>query len=164
MTSERKISANRQNSRRSTGPKTTSGKKTSRGNAVRHGLGAPVLRMPAMGDEVDTLARAIAGLDADPVRMAYSRDIAEAQVDLMRVQDAKQALLEAQLAATPIDREAEVMVSPDNTGLNRADPPPDSTPPLLIDTFGPVEAPRALRTCRLLPPLARHPGASPPSE
>ena len=135
MTSERKISASRQNARRSTGPKTASGKKTSRGNAVRHGLSAAVLRTSTMGEEVEELARAIAGEDPDPDRMAYSRDIAEAQVDLMRVRDARQAL-EAQLTATPIDREAEVMdVSTDNAGLNRVAPPSNSTPPLLIDTL-----------------------------
>jgi hypothetical protein len=40
MTSDRQIEANRRNALKSTGPKTESGKQTSRCNAVRHGLTA----------------------------------------------------------------------------------------------------------------------------
>jgi hypothetical protein len=40
MTSSKQIEANRRNSLKSTGPKTKTGKQTSRGNAVRHGLTA----------------------------------------------------------------------------------------------------------------------------
>ncbi len=40
MTSERQISANRLNARRSTGPRSESGKLRSRQNAIRHGLTA----------------------------------------------------------------------------------------------------------------------------
>src|SRR5947209_6671559 len=40
MSSERQIAANRRNARRSTGPRTISGKSRSRRNAIRHGLSA----------------------------------------------------------------------------------------------------------------------------
>ena len=40
MTSDRQIEANRRNALKSTGPKTEAGKRTSRCNAVRHGLTA----------------------------------------------------------------------------------------------------------------------------
>src|SRR5215831_640872 len=40
MTTEKQILANRQNAERSTGPRTESGKRRSRRNAVRHGLTA----------------------------------------------------------------------------------------------------------------------------
>ena len=40
MTSLKRIEANRRNSRKSTGPKTDAGKRSSRCNAVRHGLTA----------------------------------------------------------------------------------------------------------------------------
>ncbi len=40
MASEKQIAANRQNARKSTGPKTDAGKQRSRQNAFRHGLTA----------------------------------------------------------------------------------------------------------------------------
>jgi hypothetical protein len=40
MTSLRRLEANRENARRSTGPRTEEGKRRSRRNAVRHGLTA----------------------------------------------------------------------------------------------------------------------------
>jgi len=39
-TSERKVNANRENAKQSTGPKTPQGKAYSRGNALKHGLTA----------------------------------------------------------------------------------------------------------------------------
>ena len=44
--SEAKLEANRRNSQRSTGPRTTGGKDQSRRNAVKHGLRAESLLMP----------------------------------------------------------------------------------------------------------------------
>src|SRR5215470_20125797 len=43
MTTEKQILANRQNAERSTGPRTESGKRRSRRNAVRHGLKAETI-------------------------------------------------------------------------------------------------------------------------
>jgi predicted 2-oxoglutarate/Fe(II)-dependent dioxygenase YbiX len=44
MTTEKQISANQQNAKHSTGPRTESGKRRSRRNAIRHGLTAePVI-------------------------------------------------------------------------------------------------------------------------
>jgi len=42
MASERQIEANRRNARKSTGPRSTSGKKRASGNAFRHGLTKPI--------------------------------------------------------------------------------------------------------------------------
>ena len=61
MTSERKIRANRANARASTGPKTAEGRARSIRNAHRHGLSLPVLADPASSQEVEELAREIAG-------------------------------------------------------------------------------------------------------
>ena len=89
MTSERKINANRANARASTGPKTVPGRTRVARNAFRHGLSLPVCSDPVLSEEVETLARKIAGPDADAISMAFARQIAEAQIDLRRVCDAR---------------------------------------------------------------------------
>ena len=61
MTSERKIRANRENARASTGPKTMQGRARAAQNHFRHGLSIPVHSDPAWSEEVQALARAIAG-------------------------------------------------------------------------------------------------------
>ena len=57
MTSARKIRANRANARASTGPQTTRGRARAARNALRHALSLPVCSIPALSDEVETLAR-----------------------------------------------------------------------------------------------------------
>ena len=65
MGSDRQIAANRQNARRSTGPRTSPGKKRACKNALRHGL-AVSLQSAKVSDEVKRLAHAIAGEDPGP--------------------------------------------------------------------------------------------------
>ena len=48
---------------------------------------------PALGAEIEGLARAIAGPDADPLRLEGARRIAEAQIDVLRVRRARYAML-----------------------------------------------------------------------
>jgi hypothetical protein len=85
--------ANRRNARRSAGPKTPAGKARVALNALRHGLAIPVTVDPALGAEIERLARAIAGRGVDPSRLECASRIAEAQVDLLRVRRARYALL-----------------------------------------------------------------------
>ena len=61
MTTASKIHANRANARASTGPKTADGRARSARNALRHALSLPVCSNPALSEEVETLAREIAG-------------------------------------------------------------------------------------------------------
>ena len=63
--SDRKIKANRANARASTGPKTAQGRVRTARNALRHALSIPVCFNPALSEEVETLAREIAGPGAD---------------------------------------------------------------------------------------------------
>jgi hypothetical protein len=93
MTSDRQIVSNRSNGRRSRGPRTAAGKASSSRNALRDGLAVSVLDKPVMCAEVERLAHAIAGNDADNFRLERARIIAEAQVDLVRIQDAKVTLM-----------------------------------------------------------------------
>jgi hypothetical protein len=99
MTSARQRNANRANAKRSTGPCTEAGKAAARLNARRHGLAAPLRLQPGADEEVDQLARAIAGREAGSDLMALARRIAEAELDLRRVGRARRLL--AQLPETP---------------------------------------------------------------
>jgi hypothetical protein len=94
MTSEGKIDANRRNSSRSTGPRTAHGKARVRRNALRHGLAAITVRDPARSVEVDRLAAAICGKDADPMTREQALIIAESELTLSQVRAARVAVLE----------------------------------------------------------------------
>ena len=93
MPSERQIAANRANARKSSGPRSASGKKRASRNALKHGLNTP-LSGAAVTREIDALARQIAGDPKDRRRMAVARDAAEAQLDLARVQRVGVAFIE----------------------------------------------------------------------
>jgi hypothetical protein len=93
LTSDRKITANRMNARASTGPRTVEGRTRSARNALRHGLSLPVCSDPALCEEVEALARDIAGTDANAEILELARRVAEAQIDLRRVRYARHKLL-----------------------------------------------------------------------
>ena len=93
MTSDRKIKANRANARASTGPQTTRGRARAARNALRHALSPPVCSIPALSDEVETLAREIAGPGANAETQELARRVAEAQIDLRRVRYARHQFL-----------------------------------------------------------------------
>jgi hypothetical protein len=92
MTSDRKIEANRANSRASTGPKTARGSAHAARNALRHALSLPIYSDPALSEEAEALARNIAGTDVSPEIQKPARRIAEAQIDLRRVRHARHQL------------------------------------------------------------------------
>jgi hypothetical protein len=85
--------ANRRNAKASTGPRTADGKAHSARNALRHGLNVPVSAQPALIEDVARLAHLIAGDNPDPVRLEMLREIAEAQVDIVRIRKMRLALL-----------------------------------------------------------------------
>lgn len=93
MISAGKTNSNRANARASTGPKTAQGRTRSASNAHRHGLSLPVLADPALSEEVEALAREIAGADASWEIQQVARRIAEAQIDVKRVRYARHKLL-----------------------------------------------------------------------
>jgi hypothetical protein len=93
VTSTRKIEANRKNARASTGPKTAQGRARLARNALRHGFSLPVCSDPVLCEEVESLARKIAGTEANVEIRELARRIAEAQIDLHRVRYARRRLL-----------------------------------------------------------------------
>ena len=98
VTSERKIRANRANAQASAGPKTAQGRTRSARNALRHALSLPVCSDPTWSEEVEALAREIAGTDANAELQELARRVAEAQIDLRRVRDARHQLLSRRLS------------------------------------------------------------------
>jgi hypothetical protein len=111
LTSDRKTRANRANAQASTGPKTADGRARAARNALRHGLSLPVCSNPALSEEVETLAREIAGPDANAETQDLARQVAEAQIDLRRVRYARHKLLSDALADPHYDSWQEVLRS-----------------------------------------------------
>jgi len=95
MISARKLFANRANAKKSTGPKTQAGKARVARNGWRHGLMTPVSSNTGFSAEVEALARLITGNDASRERFDCACRIAEAQLDLKQVRDARQEVVAA---------------------------------------------------------------------
>jgi hypothetical protein len=106
VTSERKIRANRANARASTGPKSAHGRVSSARNALRHGLSLPVYFDPVWSEEVEALAREIAGPSANREIQELARRIADAQIDLRRVRHARHQILSHALSDPNYDSQA----------------------------------------------------------
>jgi hypothetical protein len=85
MTSNRKIAANRQNSRKACGPRTAAGKSDASRNALRHGLAAMTHRQSAPSIEIEEFARALCGDDTDPALFAQAVKIAENETELRTI-------------------------------------------------------------------------------
>jgi hypothetical protein len=108
LTSDCKIRANRANARASTGPQTTRGRARAARNALRHGLSLPVCSIPALSEGVETLAREIAGPDANAETQDLARRVAEAQIDLRRVRYARHQFLSDTLSKKYYDSYANI--------------------------------------------------------
>ena len=92
MTSERQITANRRNARRSRGPRSNAGKRHSSANALRHGLSRAI---GARGDpETEALAHLLVGDNADEERLELARSVVRAHFDLLRIREVKRDLME----------------------------------------------------------------------
>ena len=85
MASKKQIAANRANAKKSTGPKTATGKLKSSRNAYRHGLSGPLLSDPATSAKVDWIAREVAGDQTSDDQQTAARDFARAQMELLRI-------------------------------------------------------------------------------
>jgi hypothetical protein len=102
MASERQIAANRRNARKSTGPRSGAGKKRASRNAYRHGLTLSIT-LNASEKQLDSLVRKIAGDTEDAITLEFAGAVAQAELDLARVQRAKVALIERASAFGELD-------------------------------------------------------------
>src|SRR4029079_14796562 len=86
MATEKQIAANRANAKRSTGPKTLAVKLRSSRNAYRHGLTCPSPFDPL---QVDAFAQALVAGKADDQRLPAAAELAQAQLDLLRIRSVR---------------------------------------------------------------------------
>ena len=93
MTSARKIESNRANSKRSTGPKSASGKFRAAQNARRHGLSVPVEADRLLAEQVKSFAQEIAIEMSAAELTTLAFHIAEAEIDLLRIHQMLSAIL-----------------------------------------------------------------------
>ena len=159
MTSDHKIKANRANAQASTGPKTADGRARAVRNAFRHGLSLPVCSNPALSEEVEALAREIAGPDANAETQDFARQVAEAQIDLRRVRYARHKLLSDALADPHYDNSREKMAGlrsllrknapdlPVETSLNSTPQGPDKFATILSQEAKRLLAMDAIYSC-----------------
>lgn len=114
MTSAAKVRANRANARSSTGPNSPAGRARSAQNALRHALSRPVLSDPSLSDDIEQLASEIAGPDANPEMKEIARRVADAQIDLRRIRNARHQFLSNKLSEpyykSPADTRQKVAV------------------------------------------------------
>jgi hypothetical protein len=94
VTSNRKIAANRRNSRKSCGPRTAAGKSVAGRNALRHGLAAITYRQSAPSTEIEEFARALCGDDTDPAVFAQAVKIAVNEMELRAIRAQQVAVIE----------------------------------------------------------------------
>jgi hypothetical protein len=94
MATPRQIAANRRNAQKSTGPRSSSGKRRVSGNARRHGLSAAAPIGPEQAEQIEQLAQEFAGAHQNLIALEYARAAARAEFQLARVRQVKQELLQ----------------------------------------------------------------------
>jgi hypothetical protein len=93
MASEKQLRANRENAKRSTGPKTAAGRLKSSRNALRHGLSRPVATDPAALIKARQLTELLLPDRADVTQVVAAVEVAHAQAQVLRVAAVRSKLL-----------------------------------------------------------------------
>ena len=94
MPSDRQIAANRNNAKKSTGPRSDAGRAASRRNARRHGLAIAIGTDPAFQDEIEKLAKTLSLSRGVQHVDERAREAAEAELDLLRIRKVRAWVLE----------------------------------------------------------------------
>jgi hypothetical protein len=103
MASEKQIAANRHNASKSTGPRSSAGKKRASRNAYRHGLSLSITASATLGQELENRARQIAAESDGAITLGRARAIVEPELDLARMRRLKVALIEQMWALEGVD-------------------------------------------------------------
>jgi hypothetical protein len=93
MASERQIAANRANAKRSTGPKTSRGRRVSSHNALKHGLSCSLPMDEAISTVVDDLTHTLVDDGANDERHVAAKRVVQGQIELSRVRMVRAALI-----------------------------------------------------------------------
>jgi hypothetical protein len=94
MSSDQQIAANRNNAKKSTGPRSKAGREVSRRNALRHGLAIDIGTDPAFHDDIEKLARALSISSGLHIVGDNAREAAKAELDLLRIRKIRASLFE----------------------------------------------------------------------
>lgn len=103
MASEKQIAANRRNATKSTGPRSSAGKKRASRNAYRYGLSLPITASATLGQELENRAREIAAERDGAIKLERARAIVEPELYLGRMGRVKVALIDNMLALGDVD-------------------------------------------------------------
>ena len=106
MGSEKKSRANRENAKKSTGPRTTAGKSRASRNAMRHGLFSVAFAELGYSERVTRIANKLCENDPFPYRYDVALDLAEAQVMIGRIRLARAHLIATRKARSKETRPA----------------------------------------------------------
>lgn len=93
MATEKQIKANRENAKRSTGPKSLAGRMKSSQNARRHGLSLPLSDDPLAMAQAYKLYEALASEDASDLQNLAALEMAQAHTQLSRVAAVRRNLI-----------------------------------------------------------------------
>jgi hypothetical protein len=84
LATEKQITANRANAKRSTGPKTAAGRLKSSRNAVRHKLSVPLPHDMTIAT-TEAMVRLLVRAEASEAQLAAATEVALAQQELLRI-------------------------------------------------------------------------------
>jgi hypothetical protein len=113
MATERQIAANQQNAKRSTGPRTLAGKKSSSRNSYKHGLSLALQPDGATRAQMELLVRQAAGPEASDECLEAATDYATAYYDIGRVRKVRAEIFSDLSLAKATPEELDVLIAID---------------------------------------------------
>jgi hypothetical protein len=93
MATEKQIRANRENAKRSTGPKTAAGRIKSSRNALRHGLSLELHIDKDTTSRIAAIAPILVSDPADAMKLLAAFETAHAQLDLARIRSVRNQMM-----------------------------------------------------------------------
>lgn len=87
-----RVRANRENAKRSTGPKTKEGKERAARNAFKHGLSIPASELDECSQDIQAFAQQLIDHSSSEEKKSVALACAQAQVEINRVRRVRQAL------------------------------------------------------------------------